>query len=36
MHSKPGGNRGERLRLEEFDSRSVKTRDAGESFHLLE
>ena len=32
--SQPGENQGERLR--EFDSRSVKTRDAIEGFHLLE
>ena len=31
--SQPGENRGERL--EEFESRSVKTRDAVEGFHLL-
>ena len=32
--SYPGENRGERLG--EFESRSVKTRDAVEDFHLLE
>ena len=32
--SLPGENRGERLG--EFESRSVKTRDAVEDFHLLE
>ena len=31
--SQPGGNRGERG---EFESRSMKTRDAVENFHLLE
>ena len=32
--SSPGENRGERLG--EFESRSMKTRDAVECFHLLE
>ena len=32
--SLPGKNRGEHL--EEFESRSVKTREAFESFHLLD
>ena len=32
--SKPDENRGERLG--EFESKSVKTRDAVKSFHLLE
>ena len=34
LPSEPGENRGERLG--EFESRSVKTRDAVEGFHLLE
>ena len=34
MPSQPGENRGERLG--EFESRSVKTREAVEGFHLLE
>ena len=32
--SQPGENQGEGLG--EFESRSVKTRDAGEGFHLIE
>ena len=34
MPSEPGENRGERLG--EFESRSVKTRNSVEGFHLLE
>ena len=34
MPSQPGENRGEHLG--EFESRSVKTRDAVEGFHMLE